>query len=137
MGLLIFSNTEQILRRCHPERSEGSPAFLQPRGQRRSFASLRMTHSRLRVIVDRQAHPGEESRSGHGDRRNLGMLQDEWRRPMKALHTSMDEALELLSAYGPDLQNGMTSHAPMTAEALCAMGRPEAVMPWLERYRTG
>jgi hypothetical protein len=29
----------------------------------------------------------------------------------------------------------MTSHAPMVAEALCALGRPDAVTPWLERYR--
>jgi hypothetical protein len=49
----------------------------------------------------------------------------------------MDEALELLSAYGPDLANGLTSHAPMAAEALCALGRPDAVMPWLDHYRHG
>lgn len=52
-------------------------------------------------------------------------------------YTSMDDALEMLSAYGPDLKNGLTSHAPMAAEALCAMGRPDAVIPWLERYRAG
>lgn len=56
---------------------------------------------------------------------------------MKASYASMDEALEILSAYGPDLQSGMTSHAPMAVEALCAMGRPEAAIPWLERYRRG
>jgi hypothetical protein len=49
----------------------------------------------------------------------------------------MDDALDLLSAYGPDLANGLTSHAPMAAEALCALGRPDAVMPWLEHYRPG
>jgi hypothetical protein len=49
----------------------------------------------------------------------------------------MDAALEFLAPYGPDLQNGMTSHAPMVAEALCALGRPDAVQPWLERYRSG
>jgi hypothetical protein len=54
-----------------------------------------------------------------------------------AAYTSIDEALEMLSAYGPDLSNGLTSHAPMVAEALCAMGRPEAVLPWVERYRKG
>ena len=54
-----------------------------------------------------------------------------------AAYTSMDEALEVLSAYGPDLRNGLTSHAPMAAEALCALGRPEAVIPWVERYRMG
>jgi hypothetical protein len=50
---------------------------------------------------------------------------------------TIDEALEILSAYGPDLSNGLTSHAPMVAETLCAMGRPEAVLPWVERYRKG
>lgn len=54
-----------------------------------------------------------------------------------AAYAPMDEALELLSAYGPDLSNGLTSHAPMAADALCAVGRPEAVLPWVERYRTG
>lgn len=56
---------------------------------------------------------------------------------MKASYTSMDEALDLLSGYGPDLSNGLTNHAPMAAEALCALGRPEAVLPWIERYRGG
>ena len=54
-----------------------------------------------------------------------------------ASYTPMDEALEVLSAYGPDLRNGLTSHAPMAAEALCALGRPEAVLPWIEEYRKG
>lgn len=52
-----------------------------------------------------------------------------------ATYATMDEALDLLSPYGPDLSNGLTSHAPMAAEALCAMGRPDAVLPWLEHYR--
>lgn len=56
---------------------------------------------------------------------------------MNSSYTTMDEALERLSAYGPDLRNGMTSHAPMAVEALCAMGRPQAALPWLERYRVG
>ncbi len=54
-----------------------------------------------------------------------------------AAYTSMDDALEILSAYGPDLSNGLTNHAPMAAEALCALGRPAAVIPWIERYRKG
>lgn len=52
-------------------------------------------------------------------------------------YAPMDEALEVLSAYGPDLSNGLTSHAPMAAEALCALARPEAVLPWIDRYRHG
>ena len=47
----------------------------------------------------------------------------------------LDGALERLSFYGPGLANGNFNHAPMVAEALCAMGRPEAVMPWVERYQ--
>jgi Questin oxidase-like len=54
-----------------------------------------------------------------------------------ASYSSMNAALEILSAYGPDLRNGMTSHAPMAVEALCAMGRPEAAIPWLAKYSRG
>ncbi len=47
----------------------------------------------------------------------------------------LDGALDRLAGYGPGLANGNFSHAPMVAEALCALGRPEAVMPWIERYQ--
>src|SRR5258706_14784716 len=49
----------------------------------------------------------------------------------------MDPALAALAPYGPDLRNGLTSHAPMVAEALAALDRADAVLPWLERYRAG
>ena len=49
----------------------------------------------------------------------------------------LDEALALLAPCGSDLANGLTSHAPMVVETLCALGRPDAVLPWLARYRTG
>src|SRR5438046_3241713 len=52
-------------------------------------------------------------------------------------YSMMEPALEFLAAYGPDLRNGLTSHAPMAAEALAALGRADAVMPWLEDYRKG
>jgi hypothetical protein len=48
---------------------------------------------------------------------------------------ALDAALDELAAYGPDLANGFTSHAPMVVEALVALGRGDAVEPWLERYR--
>ena len=55
---------------------------------------------------------------------------------MKAAdYSALDEALELLSVYGPEYHGGMTNHAPMAAEALCALGRSDAVIPWLEVYR--
>src|SRR5580700_7969616 len=47
----------------------------------------------------------------------------------------LDEALDRLAGCGPELVNGNFNHAPMVAEALCALGRPEAVMPWIEQYR--
>jgi hypothetical protein len=50
-------------------------------------------------------------------------------------YASLDDALELLAPYGIALTNGNSNHAPMVAEALCALGRPDAVMPWLVRYR--
>jgi hypothetical protein len=52
-----------------------------------------------------------------------------------ASYVSLDEALETLAPYGIELKNGNSNHAPMVVEALCALGRPDAVMPWLTRYR--
>jgi hypothetical protein len=50
-------------------------------------------------------------------------------------YSSLDDALDAIAPYGLDLKNGNSNHAPMVGEALCALGRPEAVMPWLEHYR--
>lgn len=47
----------------------------------------------------------------------------------------MDEALELLVPYGPSFRGGLSNHGPMTAEALVSLGRSDAVIPWVERYR--
>ncbi len=47
----------------------------------------------------------------------------------------IDEALELLEGSGPEYTDGLSNHGPMAAEALVALGRPEAVMPWVEEYR--
>jgi hypothetical protein len=46
-----------------------------------------------------------------------------------------DLALADLAAYGPEMRNGFTSHAPMVAEALDALGRPDVIAPWIEGYR--
>jgi hypothetical protein len=54
---------------------------------------------------------------------------------MRAAYRSLDAGLDTLAPFGPQLRSGFTSHAPMVAEALCALGRPEAVGPWLERLR--
>jgi hypothetical protein len=50
-------------------------------------------------------------------------------------YDSLDEALDGLAGYDIALKNGNINHAPMVAEALCAMGRPQAVMPWVARYQ--
>jgi hypothetical protein len=52
-----------------------------------------------------------------------------------ASYEPLDGALDRLASYGPALNNGNFNHAPMVAEALCALGRPAAVLPWIERYR--
>ena len=46
-----------------------------------------------------------------------------------------DDTLDELASYDIALKNGNSNHAPMVAEALCALGHPEAVGPWLSLYR--
>jgi hypothetical protein len=52
-----------------------------------------------------------------------------------AAYAPLDAALEILARHGPELRSGLSNHGPMTVEALCALGRPDAVRPWLARYR--
>lgn len=51
-------------------------------------------------------------------------------------YAPLDDALEILSPYGIGLANGNFNHAPMVVETLCALGRPEAVFPWIDAYRS-
>jgi hypothetical protein len=57
--------------------------------------------------------------------------------PARADYSALDQALDELARSGPDLRNGLSNHAPMAVEALCALGRADAVRPWLEGYRSG
>jgi|SRR5208282_881486 len=50
-------------------------------------------------------------------------------------YSALDETLEIMTPMGPELNNGFSNHAPMAIEAMCAMRRGDAVMPWFERYR--
>ncbi|HEU0217919.1 MAG TPA: questin oxidase family protein [Stellaceae bacterium] len=50
-------------------------------------------------------------------------------------YAPLDDALDVLAPHGIDLSNGNFNHAPMVVEALCALGRPDAVFPWVEAYR--
>src|SRR4029450_5811060 len=50
-------------------------------------------------------------------------------------YSMMEPALGMLAAYGPDLRNGLTNHAPMAVEALPALGRADAGLAWLDAHR--
>ena len=48
---------------------------------------------------------------------------------------TIDEALEMLEDTGPEFAGGLANHGPMAAEALFALGREQAAVPWVEQYR--
>ena len=48
---------------------------------------------------------------------------------------TIDEMLDLLSFASTEQVNGNANHGPMASEALFALGREEAVLPWVEGYR--
>src|SRR5882757_6946375 len=50
-------------------------------------------------------------------------------------YSNFDEALAMLSDYGPEFGGGLSNHGPMAAEAMCAMGRRDSVLRWVENYR--
>jgi hypothetical protein len=47
-------------------------------------------------------------------------------------YADLDDALVRLRPYGTALTNGFTSHAPMVAEALSALGRNRVIAPWID-----
>ncbi|MGB9178464.1 MAG: questin oxidase family protein, partial [Pyrinomonadaceae bacterium] len=53
----------------------------------------------------------------------------------RAGNDAMDEALSMLAKTGPEYSGGLSNHGPMAAEALVNMGRPAAVVPWVEGYK--
>jgi len=52
-------------------------------------------------------------------------------------YSALDEALEILKPYASEYRGGLANHAPMAVEALCALGRTDAVIPWVDEYRKG
>src|SRR5215831_16131515 len=46
----------------------------------------------------------------------------------------IDEALGWIARTGPEF-GGLSNHGPMAAEAMVALGRSDAVLPWLDGYR--
>ena len=49
---------------------------------------------------------------------------------------TIDEVLDILHRTGPEFGGGFANHGPMAAEALFALQRPDAVVPWVERYKS-
>jgi hypothetical protein len=47
---------------------------------------------------------------------------------------ALDLALERFSRTGPEYRGGLANHGPMAAEALAALGRPDAVAGWVDAY---
>jgi Questin oxidase-like len=48
---------------------------------------------------------------------------------------ALDEALRLLHGREPESRHGLSTHAPMVAEALCALGHSEKAVGWVAGYR--
>jgi hypothetical protein len=42
--------------------------------------------------------------------------------------TTMDDVLDILHRTGPEFGRGLANHGPMAAEALLALGCPDAVL---------
>jgi hypothetical protein len=49
--------------------------------------------------------------------------------------TTMDDVLDILHRTGPEFGGGLANHGPMAAEAMLALGRPDAVLSWVARYK--
>jgi len=48
---------------------------------------------------------------------------------------ALDEAYRLLQSQEPQSKQGLSTHAPMVAEALCALGYGNRAVSWVEDYR--
>ena len=53
----------------------------------------------------------------------------------EASDDALDEALRLLQKQEPKSKQGLSTHAPMVAEALCAMGQADRAVSWIEDNR--
>src|SRR5262249_47433433 len=53
----------------------------------------------------------------------------------KTEDAALDEVLRQLQGAEPQSGQGLSTHAPMAAEALCTLGLPEKATPGLKNYR--
>lgn len=49
--------------------------------------------------------------------------------------SGLDEAYRILQSEEPKSKQGLSTHAPMVAEALCALGEEKRAVQWVENYR--
>ena len=50
---------------------------------------------------------------------------------------TIDNALEILASTGPEYgDRGLSNHGPMAAQAIFALERPDAAIPWVESYKS-
>lgn len=49
--------------------------------------------------------------------------------------TTLDDILDFVHQTSPELRGGGANHAPMVAEALCTLGRPDAMQPWFAAHQ--
>lgn len=57
------------------------------------------------------------------------------RKSQRAGDDALDEAYRLLHTKEPQSKQGLSTHAPMVAEALCALGRGDRAVAWVKGYR--
>lgn len=67
--------------------------------------------------------------------RGIGPQPASAKPPRAAQEEVLDEALEILAPTGLWSRGRGLNHAPMAAEALLHLGRPDAVLPWVADYR--
>ncbi len=56
---------------------------------------------------------------------------------MPMTEDALDRGLERLADAGPELDNGLSNHAPMVIEALHTLDRDAAIASWVDRYLPG
>jgi hypothetical protein len=53
---------------------------------------------------------------------------------MNRNYDCIDETYAIFAGTGPEFAGGLSNHGPMAAEAIAALGRPDAVLKWANRY---
>jgi hypothetical protein len=100
--------------------AQGSEAISRRHFMSQATAAASVSWLSLSVLAGCKAMPGENSRASTDSREGSD---------------AMDEALAMLARSGPEYYGGLANHGPMAAEALVNMGRPAAVVPWVEGYK--